>query len=255
MGIELGSVGSNEGRQRLPVWKTFTQTYAYLYRNIEKYILQLVIIVFISYAISLLFKEDIFFGAFLNWVVGGIIFCSFAVGVHRTVLLSEEKKGISFFRRDMNVLKYIGLSLLFIFLLISKFIPGAIVNLGGSKNFEMLSFPVYLFCLVIYVRFLLSLPAAAIGVPNSLSVSWRLTKGNWFRMFALLALASLPVLAFGIFTLATALRDPTLVFSTTFYFAWLCVGSANALILLVILSFSYHNLAATPSPVGETVET
>jgi hypothetical protein len=237
------------------VWRTFTQAYAYLYRNFKKYILQLAVIVSISYAISYLFKEDIFSGAFLNWGVGGIIFCSFAVGVHRTVLLAEEKKGINFFRRDISVLKYISVSLLFIFLLISKFIPGAIVNLGGSKRFEILTFPVSLFCLVIYVRLLLSLPAVAIGVPNSLAVSWRLTKGNWFRMFALLALASLPVLAFGIFTLATALGDPTLVFSTPFYLAWLCVGSTNALILLVILSFSYHNLAATPSPIGETVET
>ncbi len=129
-----------------------------------------------------------------------IVGMAFAVGVHRTVLLDEVRSGAAVLQWDGGLWRYFGTILVLAFCFAPFFVVAVIfivaathAGSAGAGLAMFCGFIVGLFVsFTLFYRLILSLPAAAIGVPDRFELSWRATRGNLWRLFAAKFLVILP---------------------------------------------------------------
>lgn len=203
---------------------------------------------------------------------------SVAVGIHRTVILEEDRHGLRFWRRSGTLGSYFwtafGLGFLGIVfsLILAYFFTHFAEAMGWWQRPPAIagrhrqSFPagaiwaagaIYMF---LFLRFMLALPAAAIGDHDGIRLSFRDTHGNWLRLTAVAILTALPWLALTAVSVALtrdqineAMRTGV---SPHYYSAPAYVALSSAIyvielaVLSAMLSISYGQLARgrTPKP-------
>jgi len=211
------------GVRKLPVWRTVKAAYLVLFHN-PKLAIKLSLIPMALAILPLLIEAYLWSGMtleelvqtqeaegraffFLVWVLPIIQFLSMVPMItawHRLVLLGhdhpEARIRYSISRTEWS---YLGKGILFtlvlgLFMVVAIVIPTVIGAAFGSALqgahiaivflalFAML--PVYAFIFRVSPVF----PAAAIGEPLGFRESWRLTRGNTWRIFTTFILAALP---------------------------------------------------------------
>ncbi len=105
-------------RAKLPVLGTAWRTWAYLVVEWRFLTLPFVVLFLFNFLVQHFMRQGLLVAApvpgnarlliFDMGVLSVLIQASFVVGVHRTILLGEARNGITFFRLDMNWLRYIG---------------------------------------------------------------------------------------------------------------------------------------------------
>lgn len=135
-------------------------------------------------------------------LVQGFFLAILAVYWHRNILLREEQAPALPLRFDAYVWRYIGYLLLLALVSIAVITLGSmlaaalVVGAGiGAALIGALVIPFVVLALVVMFRASLVLPAAAVGDRDmSLRRSWRLTRGNTWRLLGLqLLLLAIPL--------------------------------------------------------------
>ncbi len=131
-------------------------------------------------------------------LIFGFLLCVIAVYWHRSILLGEHPVGGIPVRFDGPVWRYvlygIGMLLMWVLLigligLILSILPILVGTSGPGTVFYLLLFPLLLWAVVVFFRFSLVLPAAAIGMPNfGFRVAWATSRGYAWRLVAILLL-------------------------------------------------------------------
>ncbi len=194
---------------------------------------------------------------------------SVIVGIHRTVLLDEARQGIGFLRLDGNLMRYIGawitlalLAILFavIFTLLLAIVGFATGFIGHSQSKAVILFAVIIvFTLgIFFLRFMLALPAAAVGAKDGLGASWSATRGNWLRLLAVVILTSLPFIAIDLVLIIPTLGDAVTALHAgvqtpiqqpvAILVVSAIVKSVDLAVLTVMLSLSYDVLVRGGGP-------
>ena len=189
------------------------------------------------------------------------------------MLLDETRAGIGFLRLDSNLLRYMGawialalLAILFSVILLLVFV---IIGLaaGLSKNHMPAAGLVPLLTLVFmsllgvfFLRFMLALPAAAVGSKDGLGVSWSATRGNWLRLLAVGILTSLPFVFIDVLlaipTMSNAIHAIQAGVQKPFeqpiaiLVASAVIKAVQLAVLTVMLSLSYDVLVRGGGPAG-----
>ncbi len=201
-------------RRRLPVWAIVMRSYGYVWDHRILLAIPIALVFGVQLA-SAIYVQDMMASVGPEQMSKGLVFLisaavlvfsmSVIVGIHRTVLLDETRRGIGFLRLDGNLLRYIGTWLMLmlvgillavIFMLVA-FIGGLASGLSQQRppHPGIIVLSVSVFALVIgilFLRFMLALPAAAVGSKDGLGVSWSATSGNWLRLVATGFLTFLP---------------------------------------------------------------
>ncbi|MDB5393814.1 MAG: hypothetical protein JWM91_1320 [Rhodospirillales bacterium] len=203
---------------------------------------------------------------------------SVIVGIHRTVLLDETRHGIGFLRLDGNLLRYIRawlmlavlgvlFAVIFVLLLMIVAFAGGLIK-QGAPNAGLIfigSFAIAFLLGVFFLRFMLALPAAAVGSMDGLGVSWSSTRGNWMRLLAAGILTSLPFILLdaalaipsmhdAMSTLHPGIQKP-IERPVAILIASALLKAVDLAVLTVMLSLSYDVLVrgGGPAAVGTTV--
>jgi hypothetical protein len=130
---------------------------------------------------------------FLISIAFGIAVAGFAVGTHRTVLKSEDRSGLGYFRFDGATWKYFGYSILFGIVVAFAFAIVEAVAAAISVAGAILVAPLAIATFLIGLRLWIFLPAVAIADPGTnLTGAWTATRGNTLRLFAGALLVVLP---------------------------------------------------------------
>lgn len=210
--------------RRLPILAVVTRSYGYVWDHRVLFAVPVAMLCLAQIAASVLLRSPHLeaadsptaaatLGAIFGFVAKLAITMAFAVGVHRTVLLNEDRGGIGFFRWDAALGRYFGatamiflISCLYILAIaligfVCAVVIGAAEKLLGGGIGIALSIVVGLAGIVGYAlvtgRFLtvtLALPAAALGADQSIATAWRAGRGNSWRLFGAVILAYLPFL-------------------------------------------------------------
>jgi hypothetical protein len=141
-------------------------------------------------------KVYLFAGAALQQVIS----MSFAVGIHRYVLLAEIQAGPGFFRRDKHFLHYLSTMIVLIMGGMLAFTPmvgvgGQAAGPPGSGAAGMLAVVALIAAatgILVLARLALGLPAAAIGEARPMRDIWRATDGNALRLLAIWIVIEVP---------------------------------------------------------------
>jgi hypothetical protein len=201
---------------------------------------------------------------FLTIVIG----MSFITGIHRTVLLNEARNGIGFFRFDRSWLRHVtawatlsGCCLLLtlsyaIVAAASYFLIAFVLSTLAARIAVGIETGIAIIVMLgMLVRLTLSLPAAAIGEPRRLALSWRATRGNVWRMIGLsvglallLVCVAIPSGLTVLFVTAAIAASHALSSHSPLMLLpaeiWLSAGDAFATMLFSIaLSLTYDRLA------------
>jgi hypothetical protein len=137
-------------------------------------------------------------------LAGVIGLMTFAVGLHRTILLRDQRTGIAFLRVDSFFRSYARAWFkIFCMAVLGACIGGvatflALRNVNSAGDIAIAALLTAVAMGLFVPRFILALPSAALGEGNSIRQSWRLTRGNWLRMIAVLVLAILPFTLLGL---------------------------------------------------------
>lgn len=213
---------------RLPFWSTFGQALALPLQNVGAVVrLTWAWALILALATGALYRllDDAqitaiqtgsgFGPASLNLVsllIGLVVGSSVAVGWHRLVLLDERPAGATYLRLDNLVWHYIAIAGLMLVLsmpfLISAFLFGQVApeftpqpgqpppEIDGQTSLLVLVLMAGMaVAFVTSTRWSLALPARSVGdLGLSLGDSWRLTRGNFWRLFAGTLLCYVPTL-------------------------------------------------------------
>lgn len=278
--------------RRLPVWAITTRAYGYVWDHRRPFAIPVLLLFAALIATTILMQlpylaaaqsgGSVPLGAELGALVGYIakttISIAFAVGVHRTVLLGEGREGLSFFRWDENFRRYFVTMLLIVLIavgyMLSSMLLAALVGGigvfvgklagGGIGAVLMIGFGIaalagYLWLTAQFCRVILALPAAALGEPDALALSWRVTRGNGWLLLGVSFLAALPVLVAAAIAEApyviNAAADkmaqphaPTTPPGLGTIVALALIGALSAPVLITVLSLSYDVLARGGGP-------
>jgi hypothetical protein len=217
-------------RKRLPVWAVVKRSYGYVWDHRVLLAVPLLLVFVVNLGSGIYAQRWVVQAGGPQFVPKGLItLSSFAViafsmtvivGIHRTVLLDETRRGIGFLRLDGNLLRYIGtwimlmlLAVLFavillLALIVVGFATGLIKQRAASEAWILLAGIGVAFILgILFLRFMLALPAAAVGSADGLGVSWSATRGNWMRLLGTVILTSLPFIAIDILLAVPAMQD------------------------------------------------
>jgi hypothetical protein len=269
--------------KRLPVWAVVTRSYGYVWDHRALLAVPLLLVFAVNLLGSIYAQHAIAAAGGPQFVPKGLILLiSFAllvfsmsviVGIHRTVLLDETRQGVGFLRLDGNLLRYLGawimlallaglFAVIFLLLLVvAGFATGFIKrHAPGEGVISLLAITVAFLLGVFFLRFMLALPAAAVGSADGLGVSWSATRGNWLRLLAAGILTSLPFVALDI-----ALAIPAMVHAMSalhadvqkpvvqpiaILIASALVKAVDLAVLTVMLSLSYDVLVRGGGPVN-----
>jgi hypothetical protein len=273
-------------RKRLPVWAVVKRSYGYVWDHRVLLAVPLLLVFAVNLASAIYLQNMIATaGEPQRAPQGLILLISFAVivfsmsvvvGIHRTVLLDETRHGIGFLRLDGNLMRYIGawllLALLGILLAVIFVLLLAILALAAGLTKQHSPHPVLIavgsfatvFILgIFFLRFMLALPAAAVGSKDGLGVSWSATRGNWMRLLAAGILTVLPFLILDVLIAIPVMHDAISAVRAgiqkpveqpiAILFASAFVKAVDLAVLTVMLSLSYDVLVRGGGPV--TVET
>jgi hypothetical protein len=179
---------------------------------------------------------------------------AFAVGIHRFVLAGEVRPGFRFFRWDRHFIRYMLLSLLLVLLVA---VAAAMVLAGGydpgtqalrvNGAAALIGSAALFIVSLIVSRLLMMLPAAAVGDEVPARTIWQATEGNGFRLLATMLLTVVPFLIVEIILLSFSGGDqPSLVITILLSL----VGSAQLVVLTIMLALSYDVLVRGGGPAG-----
>jgi hypothetical protein len=199
--------------------------------------------------------------------LGSLLFgMAVVVGLHRTILLDETRQGLRFPRFDGNLKRYFvlcfgtgilgliaGVIIAEIVTVIAHASGHWIVPAGTRPHLHLeATWFGFVVCLLIFARFMLALPSAAVGGSGSVGTSYKATQGNWLRLVAVATLTGLPLVPLVIASAsleAGALREAIstgrpaqLDHSTLFLIVSTAIRTLEAAVMTVMLSLSYRHL-------------
>lgn len=261
-----------EPKRSLPILDVAGRSYSYVWDNRGLLAVPLAVVFLIQYAVAIASSlKDGQAGlsqalSLLAVSIGGIVgLMTFAVGLHRTILMRDVRPGISFLRWDRDLrryawswLKIFGLSLLCAMVAAFAIAAAMLHSPMGWKSVGIGLGVVLTVGIVALPRSVLALPAAALGDDGSIRRSWHITRGNWLRMIGVLLLAILPFMVLGVLlelpTLAAAAMSKLVpnVAGALDSLRYVLMGFSAALravstaVLTVTLSLSYGALATRP---------
>lgn len=223
----------------LPVWAVVERSYRYVWEHRTLFALPVLALFAVTLGISLVDQTAMgdgatppsatdssgFGGTFL--ALGAdlaliVLSIAFVVGVHRTVLLDEVRGGTAFFRWDENLRRYLWTLILLVFAPVPAILGAGIgvavvaailgvllvksdAGMGAYGVYIIAMMAISVFATIfISLRLSLALPAAALGEVNRLTLSWKATKGNTTRLFAVSFLTWMP---FFILSMAVAVPE------------------------------------------------
>ncbi|HMA48485.1 MAG TPA: hypothetical protein VKP60_01965 [Magnetospirillaceae bacterium] len=267
-----------EEKRLLPVLSVAGRSYSYVWDHRGLLLPPLAVVFLIEYVVAFgseLAKGTPTASTFLSVLaiaIAGIVgLMTFAVGLHRTILARDVKTGIAFLRVDGHLRSYAWAWFKIFCVAILCAVIGALVaalTLHKVNNLAGIGFSVVAVVipmLFLLPRFALALPAAALGEGSSLRQAWRLTRGNWLRIIAVLVLAILPFTLLGLLlelpTLAAAAMSKLVpnMAGALDSLKYVLVGFSAALraistaVLTVTLSLSYAALARPPADTSEAL--
>jgi hypothetical protein len=192
------------------------------------------------------------------------------VGIHRTVLLDEARPGVGFLRLDGNLLRYIGAWLLLMVLgilfavitlllvMIAAMVGGLAKPQSNGPAIALATLAIIFAVGALFLRFMLALPAAAVGSQDGLGVSWTATRGNWLRLLAAVILTLLPFIIIDILLVIPTMRDAAAMLRAGvqkpieqplgLLVATALIKSIDLAVLTVMLSLSYDVLVRGGGP-------
>jgi hypothetical protein len=255
----------------LPVLSVAGRSYSYVWDHRALLIPPLAVVFLIQYAVAVateLAKGSPNFSMVLSVLgvsIAGIVgLMTFAVGLHRSILLSDVRRGIAFLRWDGHLRSYAWAWVKIFLVTILVAVAAALVvtftlrNVNSAKDATLAATVILLPLGLLLPRLALALPAAALGYDGSLGQAWTATRGNWARMIAVLVLATLPFWILGFLlelpTLAAALMSKLVpnMAEALDSLKYVLLGFNAALraistaVLTVTLSLSYGALAMPP---------
>ena len=262
----------------LPVLSVAGRSYSYVWDHRGLLSPPLAVVFLIQYAVA--FGSELAKGAptastlisVLSISIAGIVgLMTFAVGLHRTILAGDVRTGIAFLRVDSHLRSYSWAWFKIFCLAILCAVAGALAvalilrNVNTLAQVGLSAGAVAIPMLVLLPRFALALPAAALGEGSSIRQAWRLTRGNWLRIIAVLVLAILPFTLLGLLlelpTLAAAAMSKLVpnMAGALDSLKYVLIGFSAALraistaVLTATLSLSYAALAKPPANTPETL--
>jgi len=262
-----------EPDKRLPVFEIAGRSYSYVWDNRSLLAVPLVVVFAIQFIFALAAPatgpkpglSDLPVITALS-IASIICLMAFAVGVHRTVLLRDVRTGFAFLRWDAYFRRY-ARTWLTVFLMTLACMIAAVIAMtialktGAGKPASTIAVAVIALAIplaVLLPRLSLAFPAAAVGEPEPIRHSWRITKGSVLRLLAAFILAVLPFLFFGLLlalptlfaTVMIKLVPNVALAMKSLTYAFIAVNAAlkalSTAILTVTLSLSYDTLAERP---------
>jgi hypothetical protein len=257
---KLDSEVDESSSRRVPIWTVFERGFGFIWSQKGLLVGPFLMALFFQILFVVIRPHFLQLGAeysYAVWVASLVMSLLvpllYAVGVHRTILLGERKRGILFFPLGRCVIEYTIVMFVFYVLWVIFATPTEVL-LGLSRLASNFLNPVkQVLCFVIFGRLLLAIPSAAVGIKNGFLRSWQLTKNNLFRMAIIFVLGSLPKMAFGIVSIWIFLHSGNLgAVITSWYFgiAGCSIDLFSVTVLAAMLSFSYRELAADTTPTG-----
>ncbi len=264
-------------RKRLPVWAVVKRSYGYVWDHR----------ILLAIPLLLVFVVNLVSGIYLRnlatteapppqgvvWLTGiaVIVFSmTVVVGIHRTVLLDEARPGVGFLRLDGNLLRYIGAWLLLMVLgilfavitlllvMIAAMVGGLAKPQSNGPAIALATLAIIFAVGALFLRFMLALPAAAVGSQDGLGVSWTATRGNWLRLLAAVILTLLPFIIIDILLVIPTMRDAAAMLRAGvqkpieqplgLLVATALIKSIDLAVLTVMLSLSYDVLVRGGGP-------
>jgi hypothetical protein len=218
-------------RRRLPIWTTVAGSYSFVWSQWQVFIVPLLLLFVASFGgtlvkIHFLAADDIdthhldirkMVFVFGYLIVLWFISVSFAVGIHRSILLNETRTGIAFLRWDDHFRRYLWISILLIALLIALcvliiaaistvatvlVVVSSLAVRSEAAVAVIISVAAAAAFLFLVQRLVLCLPAAALGEKDCFALSWRATRGNALRLMAIACLVALPYLVLSLIVAA-----------------------------------------------------
>jgi hypothetical protein len=244
---------------KLRIWQTVGLTYTHLFRNAWIYLGQAGLLFGVVLALGLLIglvyglaagdaAIDTGPAELIAGGIGGVLFLiglmAICVGGHRAVLLDEKPRLLGVFRIRRRELRYLGVFLLCLFVLIAPFVGIAFVigmmgptGDSGIAVFILLSFVILLWLLIVPLLFALAFPA--IARRQALRKGITLGRGHRLRIVGLLIAAQLPLLlgAIPLGFLTVAMGEAIAEIFRTF------LQFIQTLVLVTATSFAYETIA------------
>ena len=200
----------------LPVREIIAKSYAYSWNNRGALILPIAVLLLIdlfsawlstsaSAAGDELLRARILVPSLVS--IGLFLFgmMAFAVGLHRRILLGEDRQDLALFRVDRALLLYVwtllkvslALGAICLVLILPVAILQGVTTAVTSQPPSLdqmlpLTMAAIVIDLMFGIRLMLALPGAAVGGERSVRRSWRLSRGNWGRLIVILLGVTLP---------------------------------------------------------------
>ena len=260
-----------DDQRSLPILSVAGRSYSYVWDHRGLLIPPLAVVFLIEYAVSVaaeLVKGSPSFSTILSVLgvsIAGIVgLMTFAVGLHRAILLSDVRRGVAFLRWDTHLRSYawawVKIFLVAILFALLGALAMAVIlrNANNVRDVALTVAAMALPLLLLLPRFALALPAAALGSGSSIRQAWRTTHGNWLQLIAVLVLAILPFTLLGLLlelpTIGAAVMSKLVpnMAAALDSLKYVLLGFNAALravstaVLTVTLSLSYGALALRP---------
>ena len=262
---------SIEEKRLLPILSVAGRSYSYVWDYRRLLMPPLAVVFLIEYVVAIVAQPGagkptlagslILLGVAIAGIVG---LMTFAVGLHRAILLRDVRRGVAFLRWDGHLRSYAWAWIkIFVMALLCGFAGALLVlvtlrNVNSMRDVGLSLGAVGLPVLLMLPRFVLALPSAALGQGSSIRHAWRLTRGNWLRIIAVLVLATLPFWILGLLLELPVLGAAAMgelvpsMAAALVSLKYVLVGFSAALravataVLTVTLSLSYGALAMPP---------
>jgi hypothetical protein len=265
---------------RLPALAVAKQSYAYIWAQRRLLAMPLLMVFAAQFGYVFYARMDERSGHYgpahglFNFVLYIVILLfgmAVVVGLHRTVLLDETRRGLGFPRFDGNLRRYFGVVIGAFFLggIAGIFLIFAINALAHTLGFWIIPagagrkshlavqaiWLAFVLCYLAFIRFMLALPGAAVGNPDPFGASYRATRGNWWRLLAVALLTGLPL--FVLIAVSAAMdfdqihdamgtgKQVRLDHSTLFLIVSAGIRTFETAVLTVMLSLTYQHLVGT----------
>lgn len=264
----------------LPVWRIVKRSYGFVWQHRRLLALPLAI-VFVLQALAA--AGSLALQALLGkwatipnllWTTCILVgLMSFVVGLHRMVLLGENRPGMAFLHWDKSLWRYfkawlkltlasfgVAFVLTFVTVMIVMLTVGKESVLRSLTEHQVSLFVAlaagFLLVLILTTRISLAFPAAALDQSTVFKLSWRLTASAWPRLLAVFFLVSLPLITGSLLlglplivkTMAIRMHGGSLfdqlnaIFLASFVLSAVFKAISTA-VITVSLSLSYGHLA------------
>jgi hypothetical protein len=196
------------GPVRLPVWQVVRRSYGdYIagWRHLTLPILILLILTSVGPASFIFEIVTTVWPIYIALTLYAILSCALSTGIYRVVLMREPHGGLSLFRLNRDCARVAWTYILFtlgsiaVHTIVGIVLDGMIESVSPRGDatafaplFSIIKGVISIAITVIAYRFTLAIPAAAIGICDRFALSWRITRGNVWRLIAASLLTGLP---------------------------------------------------------------